>query len=93
MIKEIDKKEAKLKGVVKTGRTHLVDAMPIEFSQELSAWSAQLEGCKISLIPPSKDFLSCLKEVRQTDSVNSHRLSKIFCRSEKNNWYKRETSK
>ena len=29
--KEIDKKEVKLKGVVKTGRTHLMDAMPIEF--------------------------------------------------------------
>ena len=49
LIKEIDKKEAKLKGVVKTGRTHLMDAMPIEFSQELSAWSAQLRGCKNSL--------------------------------------------
>ena len=46
LIKEIDKKEIKLRGIVKTGRTHLMDAMPIEFSQELSAWSSQLKGCK-----------------------------------------------
>jgi fumarate hydratase class II len=28
--------------VVKTGRTHLMDAMPLTLGQELSAWSAQL---------------------------------------------------
>ena len=27
----------------KTGRTHLMDAMPIDFAQELSGWSAQLK--------------------------------------------------
>ena len=35
LISEIDKKAKKLKGTIKTGRTHLMDAMPIEFSQEL----------------------------------------------------------
>lgn len=34
------------KGNVKTGRTHLMDAMPIDFSQELSGWKAQLESVK-----------------------------------------------
>jgi fumarate hydratase class II len=29
--------------VVKTGRTHLMDALPIRMSQELSGWSGQLE--------------------------------------------------
>ena len=28
---------------VKTGRTHLMDAMPLSFAQELSGWRAQLE--------------------------------------------------
>ena len=38
------------KGTIKTGRTHLMDAMPIEFSQELSGWSAQLKSCKTALL-------------------------------------------
>lgn len=38
----IDKRARKLEGVVKTGRTHLMDAMPLTFAQELSAWSAQV---------------------------------------------------
>ena len=42
LIKTVDKKASKLKGIVKTGRTHLMDAMPLDFSQELSGWSAQL---------------------------------------------------
>ncbi|QCU89984.1 class II fumarate hydratase [Thiomicrorhabdus sediminis] len=36
-------KEQELAGIVKTGRTHLMDAMPIQFSQELSAWRAQID--------------------------------------------------
>lgn len=30
--------------VVKTGRTHLMDAMPVTFGQELSGWHAQIEN-------------------------------------------------
>ncbi|MCA8923181.1 MAG: class II fumarate hydratase [Planctomycetes bacterium] len=33
---------AELDGVVKTGRTHLMDAMPVRMSQELGAWAAQV---------------------------------------------------
>ena len=33
----IDDKADFLKGIVKTGRTHLMDAMPIDFSEELKA--------------------------------------------------------
>jgi len=50
LIKSIDTKMLSLKGVTKTGRTHLMDAMPIDFSQELSGWKAQLESCKTNLI-------------------------------------------
>mgnify|MGYP006087793695 CR=1 FL=1 len=38
----IDAKALSVKGTIKTGRTHLMDAMPIDLSQELSAWSSQL---------------------------------------------------
>jgi len=38
----IDRKAAQLDHVVKTGRTHLMDALPIRMSQELSGWSSQL---------------------------------------------------
>ncbi len=35
--------EAKNEGVVKSGRTHLQDAVPIAFSQEISGWRSSLE--------------------------------------------------
>jgi fumarate hydratase class II len=28
--------------VIKTGRTHLMDAMPVSFGQELGGWAAQV---------------------------------------------------
>jgi fumarate hydratase class II len=56
LIKIIDKKALSLKGQVKTGRTHLMDAMPIDFSQELSGWSAQLKAVKKSIVSASKDM-------------------------------------
>ncbi len=33
---------AELEEVVKTGRTHLMDAMPLTFGQELSGWASQI---------------------------------------------------
>jgi fumarate hydratase, class II len=38
----IDRRARQLAKVVKTGRTHLMDAMPVTFGQELSGWSAQI---------------------------------------------------
>ncbi len=38
----IDDKANTLKDIVKTGRTHLMDAMPITLGQELSGWATQL---------------------------------------------------
>jgi len=35
-----------LRETVKTGRTHLMDALPITFGQELGAWPFQLEECQ-----------------------------------------------
>ena len=42
----IDRKARALGKVVKTGRTHLMDAMPLTFGQELGAWSAQLRSAE-----------------------------------------------
>ena len=38
----IDKRAIELNAQVKTGRTHLMDAMPLTFGQELSGWSFQI---------------------------------------------------
>jgi fumarate hydratase class II len=38
----IDRKAASVEHVVKTGRTHLMDALPLRLSQEMSGWSAQI---------------------------------------------------
>jgi fumarate hydratase class II len=37
------KKAAEYEQVVKTGRTHLMDAMPVRFSQEMSGWASQIK--------------------------------------------------
>ncbi|MET0808413.1 MAG: class II fumarate hydratase [Pseudoxanthomonas sp.] len=42
----IDRRGRSLSKVVKTGRTHLMDAMPLTFQQEFSAWSAQLKSAE-----------------------------------------------
>ena len=38
----IEGKAEELSGIVKTGRTHLMDAMPLRFDQELTGWAAQI---------------------------------------------------
>jgi fumarate hydratase class II len=38
----IDRRGKSLANIVKTGRTHLMDAMPLTLGQELSGWSAQI---------------------------------------------------
>ncbi len=39
----LDNKARETDGVVKTGRTHLMDAMPITLGQELDGWRSQIE--------------------------------------------------
>ncbi len=43
--KVIDKRARELRNVAKTGRTHLMDAMPVTFGQECACWSAQIGSC------------------------------------------------
>ena len=44
--KAIDKRAKAIGKTVKTGRTHLMDAMPLSFAQEFGAWSAQLASAQ-----------------------------------------------
>ena len=39
----IEARAEELKDTVKTGRTHLMDAMPVTFGQELSGWAEQIK--------------------------------------------------
>ena len=51
-LKRLEKENA---GIVKSGRTHLQDATPIEFSQEISGWRSSLERDRALLslsLPP-----------------------------------------
>jgi len=41
--KTLNQKADQLQDVVKTGRTHLMDAMPLTFGQEISGWAAQIK--------------------------------------------------
>ena len=38
----LDKKADEVRGTVKTGRTHLMDAMPVTLDQELNGWRSQI---------------------------------------------------
>jgi fumarate hydratase class II len=42
-------KAGELDAVVKTGRTHLMDAMPVTLGQELSTWASQIASCRARL--------------------------------------------
>jgi fumarate hydratase, class II len=44
LAKVIERKARSLKGVTKTGRTHLMDAMPLRFDQELGGWAQQVRN-------------------------------------------------
>ena len=83
LIAEIDKKAKNLQGIIKTGRTHLMDAMPIEFSQELSGWSGQLKSCKTSLVNANQRMLLLPQGGTAIGTgVNSHKnFPKAFCQA------------
>ncbi len=59
LINEFSRLEGENKGVVKTGRTHLQDATPIAFSQEISGWRNMLEK-PLAMLKASIQELSCL---------------------------------
>lgn len=44
LITVIEEKAESVESIITTGRTHLMDAMPVSFGQELSGWAAQLQS-------------------------------------------------
>ncbi len=44
LITELERLERENEGIVKSGRTHLQDAVPIAFSQEISGWRGLIEA-------------------------------------------------
>ena len=69
----LDIKSEELADVAKTGRTHLMDAMPVTFGQELGCWSAQIR----SNIKRIKSSLKRLRRLPQGGSavgtgINAH---------------------
>ncbi|MDG2092146.1 MAG: class II fumarate hydratase [SAR86 cluster bacterium] len=81
LIDAIDAKMKEVKGNVKTGRTHLMDAMPIDFSQELSGWKAQLTSSKKSLKAATARMLELPQGGTAIGTgINTHKdFSKNFC--------------
>lgn len=49
LVTSIETRATKLEGTTKSGRTHLMDAMPITLAQELGAWAAQIASGKVAL--------------------------------------------
>ena len=80
LIDNIEKKARSLEGVIKTGRTHLMDAMPIDFSEELGAWASQLSASKDMLKTIEKRFFELPQGGTAVGSgINAHKnFSKYF---------------
>ena len=80
LIKTIDEKAKTLEGTIKTGRTHLMDAMPIDFSEELKAWLSQLSSSKEMLQVLEKKFLELPQGGTAVGSgINAHKqFAKYF---------------
>ena len=80
LINEIEKKAKSVEGLVKTGRTHLMDAMPIALSDELRAWTSQLNSSRKMLGVIEQRFLELPQGGTAVGSgVNAHKqFAKYF---------------
>ena len=80
LIKAIENKADNLRGTIKTGRTHLMDAMPIDFAEELNAWSSQLRSSKETLLVLEKKLLELPQGGTAIGSgINAHKqFTKYF---------------
>ena len=80
LINEIEKKAKSVEGIVKTGRTHLMDAMPVDMSDELRAWKSQLIASRKMLGVIEERFLELPQGGTAVGSgINAHKqFAKIF---------------
>jgi fumarate hydratase class II len=77
----LGKREQQLTGVVKTGRTHLMDAMPITLAQELSAWRTQMENAQARLRAVEPRLLALAQGGTAVGTgINAHpQFGGVFC--------------
>ncbi|GAB2917483.1 class II fumarate hydratase [Rheinheimera gaetbuli] len=73
--------------IVKTGRTHLMDAMPVSFSQILGGWQAQLAQAEQNLQQQLQQLLALAQGGTAVGSgINADpRFASAFCRQLSNN--------
>lgn len=57
----LDEKASAVGHIVKTGRTHLMDAMPVTLAQELLGWKTQIEKARLGILH-SLDNVSALAQ-------------------------------
>ncbi|QYJ97750.1 class II fumarate hydratase [Shewanella alkalitolerans] len=77
----ITTKAQQLADVTKTGRTHLMDAMPVRFDQVLGGWASQIDDCR-ERIASQGDALAQLPVggTAVGTGVNTHEeFSRLFC--------------
>src|SRR5262249_47369645 len=55
---ELSAKETAWAEVLKTGRTHLMDAMPLSLGQEVSGWRAQVDAAAQRLLDSERRLLA-----------------------------------
>lgn len=74
-------KSLAVQGFVKTGRTHLMDAMPVRMSQVLDGWAQQIQA-NIELLHAMRPALQALAQggTAVGTGVNAHvRFAECFC--------------
>jgi fumarate hydratase class II len=75
------RKEAEIGSIVKTGRTHLMDAMPVTLGQELSGWRTQIEKGRERLAAVEPRLLQLAQGGTAVGTgINAHpEFGKAFC--------------
>jgi fumarate hydratase, class II len=74
-------RERELDQVVKTGRTHLMDAMPVTFGQELSGWRTQMENAHARIDSVEPRLLALAQGGTAVGTgINAHpKFAQAFC--------------
>jgi fumarate hydratase class II len=75
------RREPELAGTVTTGRTHLMDAMPVTLAQELSGWRTQIENGMARLAAVEPRLLALAQGGTAVGTgINAHpEFGRIFC--------------
>ncbi|MDX3774654.1 class II fumarate hydratase [Chromatiaceae bacterium AAb-1] len=77
----LTRKQQEIGHIVKTGRTHLMDAMPVTFGQVLAGWQAQLTHCQQALQQQLVSLQSLAQGGTAVGSgINAHpEFAALFC--------------